>query len=262
METFPLVNDIQLFGLIFARMTALFVLFPIFGYSNVPVHYRVGLSFFFALLIFPALKPMFVDPQVHNVFGFFFLMFKEAGIGAVIGFMTRFLFAAIGVAGELIDMQMGFAMVQMPDPINEDEMTSASGFFYLIIFAIAFLLLNGHYFLILAIHKCFTVMPPAAVNLDSAIIVPAVLRFLQNLMEVAFALSAPVMIVMLVTTFALGIIAKSMPQMNVFIVGMPLKIGIGLVIMVATLSPMLTFFGGVVRRLYQDIWELLLRMAV
>jgi len=260
-EALPLVADVQLFGLIFARMTALFILFPIFGQSNVPVHYRVGLSFFFSLLLFPMLKPNFVDPQIENIFGLLFLMFKEAGIGAVIGFLTRFIFTAVGVAGELIDMQMGFAMVQMPDPMNEGEMTSATGYFYVVIFAIAFLMLNGHYFLLLAVNKCFATMPPGGVILETTLIVPMVLYFVRSTMEVALALSAPIMIVMIVTTFALGIIAKTMPQMNVFIVGMPLKIGIGLFLMMVSLPAMLNFFGGVVRRMYQDIWTLLLRMA-
>jgi len=260
-EALPLVADIQLFALIFARMTALFVLFPVFGSSNVPVHYRVGLSFFFVLLLFPILKPNFVDPQIENIFGLFFLMFREAGIGAVIGFLTKFLFTAVGVAGELIDMQMGFMMVQMPDPMVEGNMTSATGYFYVVIFLIAFLMLNGHYFLLLAIHKCFAIMPPGAAVVDAAIIVPTVLYFVRNTMEIAIRLSAPIMMVMIVTTFALGIIAKTMPQMNVFIVGMPLKIGVGLLLITVTLPTMLNFFAGMVRRMYQDIWTLLLRMA-
>ena len=122
-------------------------------------------------------------------------------------------------------------------------------------------MLNGHYFLLLALQKCFTVMPPGQAVLDSSVIVSMVLKILQNLMEIAIRLSAPIIIVMMVTTFALGIIAKTMPQMNVFVVGMPLKIGVGFVLMIATLPVMLQFFSVTVRQMYKDIWALLLRMA-
>ena len=261
MSTIPIVADIELFGLIFSRLTVMIMLFPIFGYSMLPVHYRLGLSFFLTLLLLPILKPAFIDPQIKNVFDFFYLMFREAGIGAMIGFFTRFLFSAVDLAGELIDMQIGFSMVQMPNPINEDEMATATGYFYILIFAIAFLMLDGHYFLLLAVNKCFALMPPGAAVLDINTIVPMVLKLLQNIMDIAIRISAPIMIVMIITTFALGIIAKTMPQMNVFVVGMPLKIGIGLILMMATLPVMVQFFNGMVKQMYSDIWALLLRMA-
>ncbi|MDR0304581.1 MAG: flagellar biosynthetic protein FliR [Chitinispirillales bacterium] len=261
MEALPLVADIELFGLIFARMTVILMLFPIFGYSILPAQYRVGFSFFMSLLLFPLLKSNFVELQISNYFQFFWLMFREAGIGAMIGFFTRFLFAAVSFAGEFVDMQLGFSMVQMPDPINEGEMATVTGYFYLLIFGIAFLMLNGHYFLLLAVQKCFAVMPPGQAVLDINTIVPMSLKLLQNLLEIAVRLSAPIIIVMMITTFALGIIAKTMPQMNVFVVGMPLKIGIGFILMIVTLPVMLQFFSVAVKQMYKDIWTLLLRMA-
>jgi len=261
MNAVPIVAEIELFGLIFARLTAMLMLFPIFSFSALPVQYRVGLSFFLALLLFPILQPAFAPSEMTNLFQFFWLMIREAGIGALVGFFTRFIFSAVGLAGELIDMQMGLAMVQMPDPLNEGEMTSATGYFYLLIFAIAFLMLNGHYFLILAVQRCFELMPPGQAVLKAADVAPMILRFLQNLMESAIRLGAPILIVMVCTTFSLGIIAKTMPQINVFIVGMPLKIAVGFVLMLITLPAMLQFFAAIVRQMYRDIWTLLLRMA-
>jgi flagellar biosynthetic protein FliR len=213
------------------------------------------------LLLFPLLKPEFHGLQITNAFQLLWLMFREAGIGAMIGFFTRFLFAAVGFAGEFIDMQMGLSMVQMPDPLNEGEMVTGTGYFYLLFFGIAFLMLNGHYFLLLAIHKCFTIMPPGQAVIDTNTITSMVLKLLQNLTETAVRLSAPIIVVMIVTTFTLGIIAKTMPQMNVFVVGMPLKIGVGFILMIATLPVMLQFFSSTLRKLYSDIWMLLLRMA-
>jgi flagellar biosynthetic protein FliR len=261
MSALPLVADIELFGLIFARLTAILMLLPIFSFQAIPVQYRIGLSFFLTLILFPLLKPAFVVPEITSYFQFFWLMFREAGIGALIGFFTKFLFAAVSLAGEMVDMQMGLSMVQMPDPVNDGEMTSATAYFYLIIFMIAFLMLNGHYFFLLAVSKCFELMPPGQAVLDIQIIMPTVLLFLKNLMETGIRLGAPIIIVMVITTFALGIIAKTMPQMNVFIVGMPLKIGIGFVLMIFTLPIMLQFFAGMARLMYKDIWTLLLRMA-
>ena len=261
MGAVPIVADIELFGLIFARMTVLFMLFPVFGFSGLPAQYRVGLSFYFSLLLFPLMKANFTEPQISNAFQLLWLMFREAGIGAMLGFFTRFLFAGVRFAGEFIDMQMGFSMVQMPDPVNEGEMSTATGYFYLVFFTIAFLMLDGHYFLLLAVEKCFSLMPPGQAVLDINTIVPMSMRLLQNLTEIAVRLSAPIIVVMVVTTFSLGIIAKTMPQMNVFIVGMPLKIGIGFILMIITLPIMLQFFSVTVRQMHVDIWTLLLRMA-
>jgi len=261
MGAMPLVADIELFVLIFARLTAMIMLFPIFSFSALPTQYRVALSFYITLLLFPLLKPMYVTPEIDTYLQFFWMMVREAGIGALVGFFTKFVFAAAALAGELIDMQMGLAMVQLPDPLNEGRMTSATGYFYMIILGIAFLMFNGHYFLLLAVQKCFLLMPPGQAVLDSAVIAPAVLKLLQNLMETAFRLGAPIIIVMVITNISLGIIAKTMPQINVFIVGMPLKIGVGFVLMIVTLPIVLQFFGVVVRQMYRDIWTLLLRMA-
>lgn len=261
MDALPLVADIELFGLILARMTVILMLFPIFSFSPLPTQYRVGLAFYLSLLLFPILKADFIEPRLATYYQFFYLIFREVAIGAVIGFFTRFLFAAVSFAGEFVDMQMGFSMVQMPDPINEGEMATVTGYFYILVFGIAFLVLNGHYFLLLALQKCFALMPPGQAALDSSVIVPMVLGVLRNMMEIAVRLCAPIIVVMMVTTFSLGIIAKTMPQMNVFVVGMPLKIGVGFILMMATLPLMLQFFASASRQMYRDIWTLLLRMA-
>jgi flagellar biosynthetic protein FliR len=257
----PVVADIELFTLIFARLTVILMLFPVFSFSALPVNYRFALSFFLTLIILPIVRPEFVVPNITNYLQLFALMFNEAIIGAMIGFFTKFLFAAVSLAGELIDMQVGLSMMQMPDPINEGEMVSVTGYYYMLIFAIAFLMLNGHYFLLLAVHKCFTLMPPAQAVLDINTILPMTVKLLQNLMEISIRLGAPIIITMIVTTFVLGIIAKTMPQMNVFIVGMPLKIGVGFVLMIVTLPLMLQFFAVIVKQMYKDVWTLLLRMA-
>lgn len=258
----PLVTDqIILFMLVFVRLTAILKLLPIFGHTVVQAKYRAGLAFFLAIVLVPVLGEVAV-PEVGNLFSFAWLVLKEVFVGLVIGYFTLFLFGAVSFAGSILDMQMGFAMLQLPDPVLEKNMSTASGFLFSLIFTIAFLLFNGHYFLLLAIKKSFVLITPGYTNFPAETIAMSAVAALSNLMEIALRLSAPVLVVMIITSVTLGIIAKTMPQMNIFFVGMPLKIGAGFLAIIVALPSLVSLFESILHQLYKDIWLLLKAMAV
>ncbi len=253
-------EQIELFILIFVRLTAMMFLLPILGHTVVQSKFRIGLGFFLAIILFPLLGEMGVPP-VTNLLQFFALVIKEALVGIVIGYFTLFLFAGVSFAGSIIDMQMGFAMLQLSDPVLEKNMSTASGFLFSIIFTISFLIFNGHYFLLLAMKKAFTLIPPGYVKFPAETLANSATDAITTLMEIALRLASPVLVVMIITSVTLGIIAKTMPQMNIFFVGMPLKIGAGFLAIMVALPSLVSLFEAVLHQLYKDIWILLKAMA-
>jgi len=122
-SVFPLNVQVDLFLLVFTRITAILVLLPIYGQNGVPPLLRIGLAAVVALLVAPQLDAASVQiPQ--QLVPFVVALVQEAFIGIVLGFTTTVLFATVSFAGRLIDMEMGFALVQLIDPVTEQETTT------------------------------------------------------------------------------------------------------------------------------------------
>jgi flagellar biosynthetic protein FliR len=251
-------EQIQLFLLTFVRITALVSLLPVFGAAAVPVQLKAGLSFVLALLIFPTLGPP--AQAAVSIPLFFFSVVKEIFVGLVLGFATTFLFAGVQFAGRLIDMQMGFSLVQVIDPFTESQV-STTGQLQILLFTILFLAINGHYFLLLAIQKSFMVIPLLGVQAPAGSLASYFSGLVGNVFVVAIQLAAPVFVVLVLTSLSLGIVARTVPQINIFFVGMPLKIAVGIGTFVLVLPALAAVFQGIVKAMIGDIWKLLHLMA-
>lgn len=254
--------QIELFILMFIRIGGFLFLMPLFSGSTIPVQYRVGLSFFLTVLLIPQVSIGGEIMAVVNIKQLVWLIVKELALAIIVGYLFHALFAAVAYAGSIVDLQMGFAMLQLPDPVMEGEMTSATGMFQTIFFTMIFLMANGHYYLFVAIEKSFQILPPGEIVVNADDLVTATVMTLSNIMEIAIRLSAPLLIVMVVTSVTLGVIAKTMPQMNIFFVGMPLKIAVGFLSLIFVLPMLVQIFKATFLRLYEDIWHLMKAMAV
>ena len=152
-----LLNGFDVFLLVLVRMTGLFVIAPIFGRSNVPVYLKIGFSFFLALIVVNTLtvpKPEYFN----NIYDFAFLVLKEFLVGVTIGYVSFLVFSAIYLAGQLIDMQIGFSMVSVLDPMSNIQVPVTSNF-YFIISMLIFLSINGHHLLIKALFNSYNMIP-------------------------------------------------------------------------------------------------------
>ncbi len=255
------VDQIQFFLLIFVRISTVIALIPIFGSQQVPPQIKVAISLILSVIIFPAVmsfKPQF--PQAFSIGLFFLLVCKEAMVGLIIGFITSFLFAAVQLAGQLIDTEIGFGFVEVADPFTQESIT-VLGQFQIVIFTILFLLFNGHYFLLLAIQKSFELLPLFSAHLPDGKESFHVTALVGNIFVIALRFAAPIYVTLILTEMALGVVARTVPQINIFFVGMPLKIGIGLWVMIIVLPMLGTLFKQTVEVLMQDIWKLLYLMA-
>jgi flagellar biosynthetic protein FliR len=190
-----------------------------------------------ALLVLP-MVPLPEQGYGGSLIQIFFLVFKEVSFGALLGFVSLLLFLGIQLAGQIIGFQMGFAIVNVIDPSTQTQVSIVSEFKYIIAILI-YLTINGHHYLISAVVQSFQLIPPGTINFSHATS-DLISRACSDIFVIAVKVAAPAMITLFLTSLALGIIARTVPQMNVFIVGFPLKIGVGLMILAAGLS----YFGN------------------
>jgi flagellar biosynthetic protein FliR len=231
-------NIVQIVGfmLVFVRMSGLIFTMPVLGAATVPSHIKIGLAVVVSFVVFTVAKLPPVD--ITMPMGRFILMLSgEVAIGLVIGFASQLMFNAVEFAGELIGTQIGFGIVNVLDPTTNSQVSITSQFLNTVSLLI-FLAINGHHWFLTAAVKSFDVIPllgfaPAQGLVDMIISLTA------DVLVLAVKLSAPVVVTLLLLNVALGLVARTVPQMNVFIVGFPLQIALGLFIMGASLP---TFF--------------------
>ncbi|NLG18284.1 MAG: flagellar type III secretion system protein FliR [Fibrobacter sp.] len=254
-------DQVEYFLLIFVRISTTIALLPIFGSQAVPVQLKVALSLILALILFNSVMSIGpVTSQPLSTGTFIMLIVKEAAVGLGIGFVSSLLFTAVQFAGRLIDTEIGFGFVELMDPFT-DEPVTVLGQLQVIIFTILFLLFNGHYFLILAIQKSFELVPLMNVHFPSGQLAFHVTALVGNVFVLAIKFSAPIYVTLVLTELSLGVVARTVPQINIFFVGLPLKIAVGLGSAIIVLPLLASFFQRMVEALIQDIWKLLYLMS-
>ncbi|MBP9019994.1 MAG: flagellar biosynthetic protein FliR [Syntrophobacterales bacterium] len=249
----------QLFILIFLRVSTIIVLVPILGDASVPVRVKGGLSILITSLLFPFVK-LDASALGFDVATLFLRMAGEVMVGAVIGFTVRLVFAGIQLAGQLVGFQMGFAIVNVIDPANSAQVSIIAEFLYLVA-ALLFLSLNGHHVFIGAIAESFRLAPPTGLHLTGPVL-QGLMTFMKDMFELALKIGAPVIAMMFFMSVGLGLVARTVPQINVFIVGFPLQIAVGLIGIGLAMPFFVTIAGRCFGSLERSIHGLLRLMSV
>ena len=230
-------NGIDAFILVFIRLTGLFIMTPIFGRRNMPVYFKIGFSFLLALILINTI-PMPKLDYYDSIYGYGFLAVKEFLVGITIGYVSYLIFSAIYVAGQIIDMQVGFGLVNVLDPISNIQAPITSNF-YFIISMLVFLTIDGHHMIIRALFDSYRYIPIGGAVFNGNLM-DNIIRLFSDTFVIAFKISAPVVAAILITDVAQGVITRTIPQINVFIVGMPLKIALGIVVMMIIIPMLIT----------------------
>lgn len=236
---------IQAAVLIFVRVGAILITAPLFSSRSIPAHVKVGLSFMLAVIVFPlvSVNEGFTLPLISLGVA----MTGEVLIGVIIGFTARLLFAAVQLAGQLVGFQMGFGIVNVIDPQTSAQVSIIAQFEN-IITLLTFLALNAHHWFIMAIAKSFEVVPLLTFSFTNSLM-EALVQLSCDMFVVAAKVAAPIIAILLFTSVALGLLARTVPQMNIFIVGFPLKLAIGLLAVGLTLPLLST----ILRNLFQGL---------
>lgn len=237
-------NSVALFFLVFVRMTGMFIVSPIFGRQNLPAYYKIGFSFFLTLIVTTTGR-IAAPATSGGALEYALLALREFIAGACIGFIPYLMFSAIYVAGQIIDMKIGFSMVSVLDPVSNLQIPITSNF-YFIICMLMFITVNAHHTMILTLCRSYDVIPLGRLNVDAEVI-NTLIRLFSDVFTVGIKIAAPVIFTVLLTDVALGIISKAMPHINVFMVGMPLKIIVGLLVIIVTMPAMAAILGELFR---------------
>jgi flagellar biosynthetic protein FliR len=249
-----LVETLPAFLLVFIRLTAFFVVVPVFSIKSVPAPFKIGLSFFLAFLAFPIVKTQVV---IIVDWTYVYLALKEVLIGLLLGFLAALLLAAIQVAGSFIDMMLGLAMAAVFDPLTGAQ-TPLMGNFKYMLTMLFILATNGHHLLIQGILASYDVVPLDRWfnGMGNGMLSTFLLEKFSYMFMSGLLLSAPLVSSLFVIDVALGIVAKTVPQMNIFVVGMPAKILAGFLIL------MIVFPGYffVMTRLFEVLFASMARM--
>ena len=186
-------------------------------------------------------------PEPRSVFELATFLMADVTIGLGIAFIARLIFGAVQVAGTVVDFQMGFGVVNVIDP-QTDTQVSVTAQFHNILAILIFLVTDAHHFIIQAIVDSFFIINPAEVDF-TGITPEYMLHLFSGTFTTAVKIAAPIMAILFFLSVGLGLVARTVPQMNVFIVGFPLQIGVGLV-MVGLSMP---FFNILIQR---EMYEL------
>jgi flagellar biosynthetic protein FliR len=228
------------------RAGGILVVAPVFGHRNVPTMLKIGLIIVISLVLLPTI-PATSIAFPPDIFGLTAVLIKEVAAGLILGFTSLLLFIAIQFAGNVIGLQMGFGIVNVIDP-NSSIQVPIIGQFQFLLAMLLFLAVNGHHLVISAIAGSFKVIPLGQVNFSN-LSAEIAIRAAVNTLALAIKLGAPCIVTLFLLDVSLGIVARTVPQMNIFIVGFPLKIGVGL-IMLGISFPVV---GYVFARLLQDL---------
>ena len=257
---FPILNfeQVSSFTLVFLRITALIVMIPVFGDRAVPARIKAGFGLIMAIAIYPVLKMYALPPFTSNYISMIIGMTGEVIIGIIIGFVARCIFAGVQSAGELIGFQMGFSMPSVLDPFSNIQISALAEFQYLLAM-IVFLFVDGHHIFLNAIVESYRSIPPLGFSFSGSLM-QMLFNYTRDVFVIAVKISAPIMAVMIFVNVGLGVIARTVPQINVFIVGFPLQIAVGFFFIGLSIPLFLNWLGTVFHHLPADIRQLMLLM--
>ena len=178
-------------------------------------------------------------------------------IGVFIGFTAKLIFAGIQLAGQLIGFQMGFAIANVIDPTRGSQISVIAEFQYMLALLL-FLLMDGHHIFLYAIAESFRIIPPLGFHYSGQIL-QTMIGFINNMFVIAVKVGAPIIAILFFVSIGLGMIARTVPQINVFVVGFPLQIAVGLIGIGLTLPFFLKIVAGSFLQLQGEV-SLLLNM--
>ncbi len=215
---------------------------PIFSGGQVPAQLRVGISFLFALMLYPTIRSSLPD-VVYEPVSLMILVGGELLLGTMVGFMAHLVFMAAEFGGSIIGYQMGFAAANVFDPANQRQV--ALIYQFQSVFAILlFLVLDVHHLFFEAIVASFRMLPPGSLDLGGGAIM-MIMDVANHSLVLGLRLGAPILALLILANLTLGVMSRIFPQLNAFMLSFPLNIGISFIIMGLT-------FGMVAGLLQQE----------
>lgn len=228
------IYELEFYLLVFVRVTCFIFTAPFFNMNNVPKRVKVVIGVFLSYLIYQTLQPH--EAIVYNtVFEYAMIVIKEGITGLLIGLSAGICNSIILFAGRMVDMEIGLAMASEYDPTTK-ETASVSGIFYEYVVLMLLVVTDLHQYLIKALVETYTLIPVNGTVFHGEKLMSSMISFMSEYINIGFRICLPVFCVLLITNCILGIMAKVAPQMNMFAVGMQIKLLTGLGVMFLTIG--------------------------
>lgn len=223
----------------FFRVMSFLMLLPFLGRS-VPPMARIGMGAAVTLLIAPALSPPVLSQELG---GFLLVTVEEVLVGIAMGAVVTTVMMSVYLAGQLIDVPMGFGMVNVLDPQTGGEVPVVAQLQFVVAVLVLFLI-DGHHNLLRALVHSFQVVPVGGAMMGGEVAATA-LETVRSMFAVGLRIALPLVAALFLTDVTLGIIARAVPQINVFFVGFPLKVGLGVLLLAVVMPAFVVFIAGV-----------------
>ena len=213
-------EEVFRFAVVLFRIAGIMAFAPFFSSSAIPYQVRVVITLVAAAALFPSVPPGFLPGELSLV-SLSGLVLSEVVIGLVLGLAASFVFAGLQLAGQIISFQAGFSIVNLIDPQSDVE-TSVFSFFHYYLGILFFLMIDGHHWFFLAVSESFRFLPVRGITLAGPLM-EELIRLSAQIMVAGVQIAAPVIAVTFISDIVLGILSRAAPQINMLIVGLPLK---------------------------------------
>lgn len=237
-----ILQKIEIFFLILIRIMSLLAVMPVFNLRAFPVRIRIAIALVFSCLLYPGVA-VHSAVSTSSAIGYALLCGKEVLVGIVLGFAMEFIFLGVRFAGYLLGYQLGFAIASSLDPLTQQE-TSLVAQYKWIAAMLLFLVIDGHHLFLEAMARSFSLIPLTMASFRDGL-VEHIVRVSAEIFVLGVKLAAPVMVVLILAHIGLGLLARTMPQLNVFIVSFPLTIGLGFL----SLIMLMPYYGVAIERI-------------
>ncbi len=235
------------------RVGGLLIAAPIFGQRSVPAQLKIMLALVLGYFLFPLIgsQELAIDP---GLFPIALVAARELLFGLIIGFFFQIIFIAVEFGGGILGYQIGFALVNIVDPSTSNSVPII-GQFKLIVATLIFFGIDGHHVVLQALFESFKFVPLGHVTFHAEIL-DHIVTFAGAVFIIGVKIAAPILVTLFITDVCLGIVSRTMPQMNMFIVGFQVKIGAGLLMIALALPFFQYMFTKVFNQMSIDAFDL------
>ena len=249
-----IIPKVSVLLLIIVRVTTFFIAAPLFSYRAIPAQAKIMLGIVLAWMMYYT----FPSAELAIDGTYILLVLKEAVIGLMLGVMAFIVMSAVQIAGGLVDFQMGFAMANVIDP-QTGAQAPLMGQFFNFLALLLLLSINGHHLMLDGIYYSYQFMPydqmfPAFGNENT---VEFIIKLFAATFVIAFQMSAPIVATLFLVTLALGITGKTVPQMNIFVIGFPIKIAVGFIVLIVTMAMLIQLMQYLIEFMIYSLRDLM-----
>ncbi|MBF0238051.1 MAG: flagellar biosynthetic protein FliR [SAR324 cluster bacterium] len=245
-------SELLAFIVVLLRITGIVMTAPILGDVAIPGRIKIAFSLAMTFLIHPFLPAIPVD--VRAIHHFLILVTSELLIGLTLGMVGQIMFAAVSFAGELIGMQMGLSVANMFDPTTQQQ-SSLVAIYDKAIASLVFLMIDAHHVVIQAIVQSYQIIPPGKAGLSENL-VEEFLKLSSSIFTIGFQIGAPLIVSLFLVNIILGLLNRSVPQFQLFVIGFPLTLLLGFGFMSVTMP----FFIQTLRIFFERFDDYVLRV--